>query len=108
MIRKIINNNDLNINLLRKTWRGRKIYAYYKAYGLDYDFCQFYAVGETGILLKFNSTILIINPDEQELENLALFIQMHMPFRIECDMPVCAMLAKILPEYHALHRTTYE
>ena len=108
MIRKFIKTNDLNINLLRKTWRGRKIYAYYKAYGLDYDFCQFYAVGETGILLKFNSTILIINPDKQELENLALFIQMHLPFRIECDMPVCAMLAKILPEYHALHRTTFE
>ncbi|MDE6657207.1 MAG: N-acetyltransferase [Oscillospiraceae bacterium] len=108
MIRQITEHKNLNINLLRKTWRGRKIYAYYKAYGLNYDFCQFYAVGENGILLKFNSTVLIVNPDEQETENLALFIQMHMPFRIECDMPVCAMLAKLLPEYHSLHRTTFE
>lgn len=108
MIRQITKDCDLNTDLLRETWRGRKIYSYYKAYGLDYPFCQFYTVGTEGILLNFNSTVLIVSADEEETENLAVFIRMHTPFRVECNAPVCAKLAELLPEYCSLHRTTFE
>ncbi|MBR0485751.1 MAG: GNAT family N-acetyltransferase [Oscillospiraceae bacterium] len=108
MIRKITKDCDLNTYLLRKTWRGRKMYSYYKAYGIDYPFCQFYTVGEDGILLFFNSTVLIVNAEEAETENLATFLRMHQPFRIECNEPVREQLARLLPEYQSLHRTTFE
>ena len=108
MIKLIIKDCDLNTYLLRKTWRGRKMYSYYKAYGLQYPFCQFFEVGETGVMLIYNSTMLIVNAPADEAEGLAMFIRMHRPFRIEVNDPVRGMLLEMLPEYRALHRTTFE
>ncbi|MBR7038926.1 MAG: GNAT family N-acetyltransferase [Oscillospiraceae bacterium] len=108
MIKKITRECDLNTYLQRKTWRGRKMYSLYKAYGLDYPFCQFFSVGADGILLCFNSTILIVSADEEEADELAGFIAMHQPFRVECNEPVRALLADMLPGYRSLHRTTFE
>ncbi len=107
MIRQITKECDLNTYLLRKTWRGRKMFSMYKAYGLSYPFCQFFAVGEEGVLLVFNSTILIVNAAESEAEDIAAFIRMHAPFRVECNEPVRAQLDALLPEYVSLHRTTF-
>lgn len=84
------------------------MYSYYKAYGIDYPFCQFYTVGEEGVMLQFNSTVLIVNAEESETENLAAFLKMHQPFRIECNEPVREKLSWLLPEYQSLHRTTFE
>ena len=108
MIRKITKDCDLNTYLLRKTWRGRKMYSYYKAYGIDYPFCLFYTVGEAGVMLQFNSTVLIVSAEESETENLAAFLNMHKPFRIECNEPVREKLSWLLPEYQSLHRPTFE
>ncbi|HAJ96612.1 MAG TPA: N-acetyltransferase [Ruminococcus sp.] len=108
MIRQITKEFELNTYLLRKTWRGRKMYSMYKAYGLEYPFCQFFTVGENGILLIFNSTMLIVNSAPEEAEDLSAFIRMHQPFRVECDEPVRAILAEKLPEYQSLHRTTFQ
>ena len=107
MIKLITTDSELNTSFLRETWRGRKIYSYYKAYGLSYPFCQFYTVGEGGVMLRYNSTMLIVNAPAEEAEDLALFIRMHQPFRVETDEPVRAMLTDLLPEYTALHRTTF-
>lgn len=107
MIKKITLDHELNIDLLRQSWRGRKIYSYYKAYGMHYPFCQFYTVGDHGMMLNFNSTVLIVNADESETDNLADFLRMHQPFRIECNEPVRTNLAECLPEYQSLHRTTF-
>lgn len=114
IIRKITDPAELNTDLLRRSWRGRNIYAYYKAYGLNYDFCEFYQLGRDGILLRFNSTVFIITPDsgnlshpsQDELEGLALFLRMHKPFRIETDLAL--QLCPYLPEYVPLHRTTFQ
>ena len=84
------------------------MYSYYKAYGIDYPFCQFYTVGEDGVMLLFNSTALIVSADISETENLAEFLKMHQPFRIECNEPVREKLSWLLPEYQSLHRTTFE
>ena len=108
MIKLITKECDLNTYLLRKTWRGRKMFSYYKAYGLEYPFCQFFTVGEDGVMLLYNSTMLIVNAPEYEAENLALFTRMHQPFRVECDEPMRTLLAEALPEYASLHRTTFE
>ncbi|MBQ8926726.1 MAG: GNAT family N-acetyltransferase [Oscillospiraceae bacterium] len=108
MMKQITKECDLNTYLMRKSWRGRQMYAYYRAYGLDYPFCRFYAVGETGVLLHFNSTMYIISADAGQAEDLAAFIRMHIPHRVECDEPVRGLLAALLPEYLSLHRTTFE
>lgn len=107
MIRQITKECDLNTYLLRKTWRGRKMYSMFRAYGLDYPFCQFFSVGSEGVLLSFNSTILIVNAEASEAEDLAAFIRMHAPFRVECNEPVRGLLDGLLPEYQSLHRTTF-
>ncbi len=107
MIRLITKECDLNTYLLRKTWRGRNMFACYRAYGLDYPFCQFYSVGADGILLRFNSTIYLVSADEEEAEDIAAFIRMYEPFRVECNEPVRSMLAALLPEYRSLHRTCF-
>ena len=108
MIRQITKEFELNTYLLRKSWRGRKMYSMYKAYGLEYPFCQFFTVGENGVLLIFNSTMLIVNSAPEEAEDLSAFIRMHRPFRVECDEPVRAILAEKLTEYESLHRTTFQ
>lgn len=108
MIKRIEKDCDLNTYLLRKTWRGRKMYSYYKAYGLTYPFCQFYTVGDDGVMLIYNSTMLIVGAPADEAENLSLFIRMHQPFRVEVNEPVRAQLDALLPEYRSLHRTTFE
>ncbi len=108
MIRQLEHDHELNTDLLRQSWRGRKMYAYYKAYGMGYSFCQFFAVGEAGILLRLNSTILICNAAAEDAETLAIFIEMHQPFRVECNEPVRTMLAELLPAYRSLHRTMFQ
>ena len=42
MIKIIDDENDLDRKMLLKTLSGKKLLAYYKAYGLNYDFCRFY------------------------------------------------------------------
>lgn len=106
MIRKITDPEELDFSLLCQSWRGRNIYAYYKAYGLNYDFCEFYQVGAAGILLRFNSTVLTVNTDPSEISDLALLLRMMQPFRIESDL--AEKLCEFLPEYTPLHRTTFQ
>ena len=106
-LKQIREPEELDIELLRQTWRGRKMYSYYRAYGLEYPFCRFYAL-EKGILLIFNSTIYIVDALPEETDMLAVFMRMHMPFRVECNEPVRAALAEKLPEYCSLRRTTFE
>lgn len=108
MIRQLEHDEELNTELLRRSWRGRKMLSYYKAYGLQYSFCQFYAVGEQGILLRLNDTVLIDHAAPEDTENLAIFLEMHQPFRIECNEPVRAALAALLPAYRSLHRTLFQ
>ncbi len=108
MIRQFEIDSELNTELLRQSWRGRKMYSYYKAYGLQYSFCQFYAVGDAGVMLRLNDTVLICNVQESDAEDLAVFLRMHQPFRVECNEPVRTMLAEHLPDYRSLHRTMFE
>lgn len=108
MIKLITQDSELNTDLLRQTWRGRKMYSYYKAYGLTYPFCRFFTVGTGGVMLLFNSTILIVGAAGSDADDLALFIRMHQPFRAEANEPVLTMLSGILTEYQRLHRTTFE
>lgn len=107
MIRQITRDEELDTGLLRESWRGRSIFAYYRAYGLSYPFCRFFSAGEEGVLLLFNSTLLAVHIPEAEAEDLAVFIRMHQPFRVECDAPVRDRLSQLLPEYEMLHRTTF-
>jgi GNAT superfamily N-acetyltransferase len=108
MMKQITEDTALDTELLRQSWRGRQMLAYYRAYGLEYPFCRFFALESGGILLLFNSTVLAVGADERDTEDAALFIRMHLPFRVECNEPLCGGLRKQLPEYHALHRTTFE
>ncbi|MBR2283360.1 MAG: GNAT family N-acetyltransferase [Ruminococcus sp.] len=114
MIRLIRSESELDRELLLKTLSGRKLLAYMKAYGPGYDFCRFYKVTDNenadgeGFMFIINSTLIICgNGCLTATEELQIFIEMNLPFRIEGDQKV---LRGIKPgnRYQELNRTIFE
>ncbi|MBQ8687055.1 MAG: N-acetyltransferase [Ruminococcus sp.] len=94
---------------LRESWRGKKLLAYFKAYGGSYDFCQFFRLEyETvqGWMFLLNSTLVICSNGTLPAEEAADFIRMHLPFRVECPQNMLAALREI-PNYQQLRRTLF-
>ena len=62
MIKIIYNEAELNREMLLKTLSGKKLLAYFKAYGTDYEFCRFYKLeyeNGMGFMFMINSTLII-------------------------------------------------
>ena len=62
MITLIEHEYELDRVLLNKTLSGKKMLAYMRAYGPNYEFCRFYKItDETGVGFMFiiNSTLII-------------------------------------------------
>ena len=99
MIRLIQSERDIDRTLLLKSLCGRKMLSYIKAYGLGYDFCRFYEVsGEKGrgFMFFMNSTLIICCDDFLTAdEELRLFVQMNLPFRIEGNERILAALSTV-------------
>lgn len=94
---------------LQKSWRGKKLLAYYKAYGGEYDFCQFFRleyVNAKGFMFLLNSTLVICSCDFLPTEEAADFIKMHLPFRVECPQCMIPGLSQI-SNYQQLRRTLF-
>ena len=94
---------------LQKSWRGKKLLAYYKAYGGEYDFCQFFRLeyeGSKGFMFLLNSTLVICSCDFLPTEEAADFIKMHLPFRVECPQCMIPGLSQI-SNYQQLRRTLF-
>lgn len=110
MIKQIQTISDSALSLLSRSWRGKKMLSYWKAYGGSYDFCRFfyleYETG-TGYMLLINNTLLICTEQALPADELILFIQMHLPFRIECPAFLLEPLSKI-SNYQKLRRTMFE
>ena len=110
MIKIIDDENDLDRKMLLKTLSGKKLLAYYKAYGLNYDFCRFYKLEYdcgTGFMFMINSTLIICSDYELPIDEIESFIQMNMPFRVEGAQQIISRL-KCIEHYQALNRTIFE
>ncbi len=110
MIKIIDDENDLDRKMLLKTLSGKKLLAYYKAYGLNYDFCRFYKLEYdcgTGFMFMINSTLIICSDYELPIDEIESFIQMNMPFRVEGTQQIISRL-KCIEHYQALNRTIFE
>lgn len=110
MIKLIEQENEFDRQLLLKSLSGRKMLAYLKAYGVGYDFCRFYKVSDekgVGFMFIINST-LIICADENlhTTDEIKLFINMNMPFRIEGSQNILKNIE--IPYYQQLNRTIFE
>ena len=108
MIKLIEHESELDSQLLNKTLLGKKMLAYMKAYGPNYEFCRFYRITDecgTGYMFIINSTLIICGDgDLRPTEELDLFISMNQPFRIEGDTDIIQGIKK--PEqYQVLNRT---
>ena len=44
MIKLITTESEIDSDLLIRTLSGKKMLAYLKAYGAEYDFCRFYKI----------------------------------------------------------------
>jgi hypothetical protein len=94
---------------LQQSWRGKKLLAYFKAYGGDYDFCQFFRLQyETAVgwMFLLNATLVVCSNTELPTEELMDFIRMHRPFRVECPQNILPKLAA-LDNYQTLRRTLF-
>ena len=111
MIKLIEHEHELDRELLLRSISGRKMLAYMRAYGPNYEFCRFYKItDENGIGFMFiiNSTLIICSDDNLEAtEEIDLFINMNIPFRIEGSQKILEKINN--PErYQKLNRTVFE
>lgn len=104
MIRLVENPEDIPYKLLEKSWCGRRILSYLKAYGAEYEFCRFYNSGNS-IILIINSTMLICGEDFDDGE-INSFVNIYKPFRIEGSQQTIDVISN--KDYHRLHRTTFQ
>lgn len=111
MIRLLTDERELDRKLLLETLSGRKLLSYVKAYGLGYDFCRFYEVTDEkgrGFMFMINSTLIICSDDKLEAtEELELFVEMNLPFRIEGSQRILHGLSGS-GRYQSLNRTVFE
>ncbi len=111
MIKQIKSEDELDRPLLLETLLGRKMLAYMKAYGPNYDFCRFYKVTDesgVGYMFFMNATMIICTDGELEAtDELRMFVNMNMPFRVEGNRKVLDGLIG-LERYQVLNRTIFE
>ncbi len=111
MIRLLTDEKELDRELLMKSLSGKKMLSYAKAYGLGYDFCRFYEIssGESkGYMFIINSTLIICAEDGLKVdEELEMFVEMNLPFRIEGSQTMLEGL-KNVGHYQVLNRTVFE
>lgn len=112
MIRLITDEKEFDKELLLKTLSGSKMLSYVKAYGVDYDFCRFYEVTDygdgRGFMFIINSTLIICTDGKLKVtEELEMFVEMNLPFRIEGSRDVLEQLSKS-EHYQVLGRTIFE
>ncbi len=111
MIKQIRSEDELDRPLLLETLLGRKMLAYMKAYGPNYDFCRFYKVTDesgVGYMFFMNATMIICTDGELEsTDELRMFVNMNMPFRVEGNRKVLDGLVG-LERYQVLNRTIFE
>ena len=111
MIKQIRSEDELDRPLLLETLLGRKMLAYMKAYGPNYDFCRFYKVTDesgVGYMFFMNATMIICTDGELEAtDELRMFVNMNMPFRVEGNRKVLDGLVG-LERYQVLNRTIFE
>ena len=105
MITQMQNLTDAEHAILNQTWRGKKILSYLQAY----EFCRSFRLTEgekTGWMLLFNATLMICAEKPVALEETKTFVEMHLPFRIECPASFLPTLVT-LPNYQKLRRTMF-
>lgn len=89
-------------------WYARKLTVYLNAYGVDYDFCQFYHItseedtGESWAML-LNSTLVVCGNGKLPLAEMECFITMHRPARVEGPTQLIGALS---PEDYEYKRRT--
>ncbi len=110
MIRLIKNTDDFDRAMLMESLSGKKMLAYLKAYGTDYDFCRFYKIEHPngyGFMFLINSTLIICSNYDIYSDELLHFAEMNMPFRIEGSQQIINKLKDNI-NYQVLNRTVFE
>lgn len=107
MISRVTEAAELSAVTTADCWYARKLTAYLNAYGVGYDFCQFYRITadepcEAWAML-FNSTLVICGSGKLPLAEMECFITMHMPARVEGPT---ALIGALSPNNYEYKRRT--
>lgn len=109
MIIRVYDFSEEEKAIIKQSWRGKKLLAYFKAYGGEYDFCRFFRISyenAIGYMFLLNSTLVICSNDDLPAEEAVDFIKMHLPFRVECPQSMLTALSEI-SNYQMLRRTLF-
>lgn len=113
MITEITARSQIDEAMLRQCHYGRKMLSLLDGYGIGYDFCRFFLLSggeKSAVLMLQNSTLLVsscydFTHDTDAHYELAMFIKMHLPFRVEgCQSLVYRMT---LSGYQTLRRSIF-
>lgn len=113
MIREIFENSFIESERLIKSYYGRKILAYFNAYGIKYNFCRFFELkyeNISGIMLEINSTVVIWNETDmpqEAINEIAEYVKMVQPIRVEAPWYIMKHLGDI-EGYIPLTRTLFK
>lgn len=110
MIKRLSKDDFFDENFLLSSYYGRKILAYLKAYGTEYDFCKFYYLhydGGKGYMFIINSTLVIAPEGYVDADEIAHFIEMYSPYRVEVPECLLKKLKVRLSDYRYLKRTKF-
>lgn len=110
MIKRLSTDDCFDGDFLLSSYYGRKIFAYLRAYGTEYDFCKFYSMqygGKHGYMFIINSTLVIAAGCEADADEIAHFIEMYLPYRVEVQECLLEKLKVRLSGYKYLKRTKF-
>ncbi len=115
MISKLLNNRDELFSSLEPSHYARRIKSHYYAYSVGYDFSSFFAVqreGVTvGVISLFNSSMIVgavqgYTFNDDEIEELAIFIRMNLPHSVELDPIFSSRLYPLVKELYSVDLRT--
>lgn len=94
MIYQLTAADDQLFNKLKPSHYSRRIKSHYSAYGVKYDFSRIFVLerenAPVGLISVFNASMVISDMTgseitDKELEDIAIFIHMSMPYSVELD-----------------------
>ena len=110
MIMRIARENDELFSRLKPCHYGRRIRSHYMAYSIKYDFSKMYLLESGGeqkaVISLFNRSMVIGELIDKRLsgddiEELALFIQINLPASVELDPVYASVLSPLISELYS-------
>jgi hypothetical protein len=109
MIYQLTAAEEVLFDTLKPCHYTRRIKSHFLAYSIKYDFSRLFVIergGKTaGVISLFNASMMVtdaigITFTDDEIEDLAIFIRMNMPYSVELDPMYAERLEPLICEFY--------